>query len=125
MRLRLLGERGDVKSAERHEAALGAVVVGDAIRAGGVGDVDLDHDQVGPIVGVEPLDVLVDDHGFVVGRQIRGERGQTERREQGVFDRAPVGAGGFGQRGENERDAKRAGRGRHLANYFTIKSDLP
>ena len=99
-------------------------MVRDAIRAVGVGDVDLDHDQVGPVVGIERLDVLVDDHGLVVRRQVRGQRGQAERREQGVFDRAPIGAGRFGERGEDELDAKPAERGRHAPITLHYKSNL-
>ena len=82
MRLRFFGQRGDVESAERHEAAAGRGSDRRCDRRAGIGDVDLDHDQVGPIVGVEPLDVLVDDHRLVFGSQVGGKRGQTERREQ-------------------------------------------
>ena len=54
-----LGQRGDVQAAERDVRALAAVVIGNPIRAIGVGDVDLDDDQVRVIVEIERLDVLV------------------------------------------------------------------
>jgi hypothetical protein len=105
VRRRLVRQRRDVQAAERDERSPRAVVIGETVGAVGVGDVDLDDDQVRTVVGVEPLDVLVDNHGVVVGRQIRGERGEAERREQRVLDRTPVRAGRFGQGREDELDA--------------------
>ena len=104
-----------MQSTQRHEAASGPVVIRDPIGALGVGDVDLDHDQVGAIagIGVKVLDMFVDDHRLVFGSQVGGQRGQTERRKQGVLDRAPIGAGGLGQRGKDQSDAKAARRCLH------------
>ena len=97
-----------MQSAERDEHPAGAVVVGEPIRTVGVGDVDLDDDEIGLVVSGQPLDVLVDDHRLVVRREVGGERGQAERRKERVLDGAPVRTGRFRQRGEDELDAKRA-----------------
>ena len=56
----------------------------------------------------EWLDVFVDDDGVVVWREIGGERGEAERREQRVLDGTPVGIGGLGERGQDEFDAQAA-----------------
>jgi hypothetical protein len=56
--------------------------------------------------------VLVHDDRAVVGIEKRGERRETERREERVFDRTPVRTGGFGQRGQNQLDAEGAAAGR-------------
>ena len=71
VRRRLVGQRRDVQAAERDEHASRAVVVGERVGAARVGDVDLDDDEVRPIVGVERLDVLVLDRRLVVGRRDR------------------------------------------------------
>ena len=44
-----VGQRSDVESAEADERADAAVVVGDLVGAVGVGDVDLDDDEVGRV----------------------------------------------------------------------------
>ena len=109
VRRRLVGQRRHVQAAERDEDAFRPVVVGDAVGAARVGDVDLDDDEVGRVVGVERRDVLVHQHRLVVGPEIGRERGQAERREQRVFDRTPVRAGGLGQRRQDELHAQRTG----------------
>ena len=109
----LVGKRRHVEPAERHETALRPIVVRDAIGTVRVGDVGLDDDEVGPVARVERLDVFVDDHGFIVWSQIGGERRKAERREQGVLDRAPIGAGRFRERRENELHAEPPGGARH------------
>lgn len=58
-----------------------------------VGDVNLDHDEVRCVLESEWLYVLVLDYGAVVRRQIRGKSGESKRREERVFDWAPVGIG--------------------------------
>ena len=100
------GKGSDVQASETDERALAAIVVCDAVGAVGVGDVDLDYDQVGGIVDGERLDMFVDDDGVVIGSQICGEGGETERRKQRILDRAPIGAGCFCECGENEFDVE-------------------
>ena len=106
-----------MEPAERDEGALRPIMVRQAIRAVRVGDVNLDHHEVRAVIGIERFNVLVDDYRLIVRRQVRGERGQTERREQGVFDRAPIRAGRFGERGEHKLDTQCL---HHCVNYFTI-----
>ena len=103
-----------MQPAERDEHTSGPVQVRHAVRAVGVRDVDLDDDDVGGVVDRQRLDVLVDDPRPVVGGQIRGERGEAERREQGVFDRAPMGAGRFRESREDELYAEQPVCARHL-----------
>ena len=57
-----------------------AVVVRDAIGTVRRGDVDLDDHQVRRVVQVERLHVLVLNLHVVVLAQVRGQRGQAERR---------------------------------------------
>ena len=101
---RLLGQRGDVQAAERDVGALGAVVVGERVGAGGRGDVDLDDHQVRLVVQVEPLHMLVLERHLVVVIQIAGERRQAERREERVLDGPEEGAEGFGERRQDHLD---------------------
>src|SRR5262249_15011747 len=61
-----VGQRRDMKTAQANKNSFCAVVVGEAIRPVCVGDVDLDHDEVGAVVGSQRLNVLVSDAGFVV-----------------------------------------------------------
>ena len=100
----LLWKRRHVQTAKRDEAAPCPVGVRQAIRAVGVGDVDLDHDQIRrtAVVDRQRLDVLVFDRRLVVGRQVRGERRQAERWEERILDWAPEGARRFGQRRQDE-----------------------
>ena len=95
----------DVEAPQRDVRASRAIVVRDPVGAIGVGDVDLDDDEVGMIVEIELLDVLVLESDFEVGIEIGGEGGQAQRREQGALDRAPEGARCFRQRREDELDA--------------------
>ena len=66
VRRSLLRQGGDVQPAQRHEAALGAVVIGQRVSPVGVGDVDLDDDQVRGVVGPQHLDVVVHQFRLVV-----------------------------------------------------------
>lgn len=87
-----------MEAAKRDVCTLASIVVGDAIRAIRVGDVDLDNNQVRLIVQLQRLDVLVLEADVGIGREAGGEGRQAERGKQRVFDRSPVGAGGFGER---------------------------
>src|SRR5688572_31031023 len=53
-----------------------------------VGDVHLHDDEVGAVVEPEALDVLVVDRHLVVRVEVAGQRGQPERWEERVLDRA-------------------------------------
>ena len=55
----LLRQRRDVKAAEQDVGPSGAIVVCDLVGAVGIGDVDLDDDQVRLIAQVELLNMLV------------------------------------------------------------------
>ena len=110
---RFVRQRGDVKAAEDDVRAARAVMVGDAVGAVGVGDVDLNDHQVGVIVEVQRLDVLVLKRDLEIGIEIRRQRRQTERREERVLDRSPVGAGGFGQRRQDQLHAPQRAQGGH------------
>ena len=107
------GSDGHVQAAEDDEHALGAVRVGERVGAARVGDVDLNGDEIGTVVAWSGRDVLVDDLGLVVWVEVGGERGQAERREQRVFDRPPVRAGGFGQGRQDELHAQAVPMERH------------
>jgi hypothetical protein len=102
MRRRFVGQGGDVQSTERDEAAARSIQIGKPIRPIRIGDVDLDDDEIGRIVERERLDVFVFEDGAIVGVQIGGERGETERRKERVFDRPEERAGGFGEGGKDE-----------------------
>ena len=52
-------QRRHMQAAKRDVGAFRPVVIGQAIRAVGRGDVDLNHDQIGLVVQVERFDVLV------------------------------------------------------------------
>lgn len=97
-----VGQRGDVQASERDEGSLAAVTIGDAISTEGRGDVDLDHNEVGSVVQIELFDMLVNERDFVVRIQIRGERGESEGREERVLDWAKQGTGGFREGGQDE-----------------------
>src|SRR5688572_3633437 len=105
MRCRLVGQRRDVQSAQCHVGALASVVIRDAIRAIRVRDVDLDHHQIGLIVEVEWLDVLVLQTNVERRIEVRRQGRKTERRKQRVLNGSPVGAGGFGERREDQLHA--------------------
>ena len=96
-----------MQTTERDVGALTTVVIGDPIGAIGIGDVDLDHDQVGLIVQVKRLDMFVLERDVEGGIEIRRQRREAERWKQRVLDGAPVGAGGFGERGKDQFDASR------------------
>src|SRR5205823_7019837 len=98
LRRRFVGQRRHVQSAQRDERAPGPVLVGEAVGTIGVRDVDLNQHQIGLIVKGERLHVLVDELQAVIRVEKRRQRGEAERRKQRVFDRPPIGAGGFGER---------------------------
>jgi hypothetical protein len=102
MRGGFVWKRRHVQAAEGDEDASGAVVVREPIGAVGVGDVDLNQDEVGPVVDSQRLDVLIDDRGVIVWIEEGGERGQAKGREEGVLDRPPVGAGRLGERRQDQ-----------------------
>jgi hypothetical protein len=102
MRRCFFGQRRHVKAPEGDEAASRAVGVRDRVGAKGIGDVDLDDDQVRGVLDRQALDVLVNDRGLVVVVQIGGQCCEAERREQRVLDRPPVRARRFGQGGQDE-----------------------
>jgi hypothetical protein len=104
----LVGERRDVQTAQRDDDASSAVGVGEAVGALRAGDVDLDDDEIGCVVLADRRDVLVLDDGLVVGREVRGQHRQSQRRKERILDRPPVRTGGFGQRRQDELDAKRS-----------------
>ena len=113
-----------MQAAEGNEDALRPVVIRQRIGAPRAGDVDLNRDEVRPISSVDALDMLVDDGGFVVGLKVGSERREAKRREQRVFDRSPVRAGGLRQGGEDELDAKRTVRGGHLRRQYDIANNF-
>jgi hypothetical protein len=94
-----------VQAAKRDEDSLRAIVVGNSVSAIGIGDVDLDHYEIRPVVDVKALNVFIADDGLVIGAQISGERGEAERREERILDGTEVRTGGFGQSGKNELGA--------------------
>jgi hypothetical protein len=95
-------QRRHVKPAHRHERAPGPVVVGDAIRAIRVRDVDLNQDEIRLVIKIKLLHVLVHEDSVVVRAEERRQRGKAERREQRVLDGTPIGAGCLRERGQNE-----------------------
>jgi hypothetical protein len=98
-----------VQAAERDEAAARSVQIGQPVGAIGVGDVDLDDNQVRDIVECQRLDMLVLDDRAIVRIEIGGERGKAERRKQRVLDRPEERTGRLGQRRQDELDAQRSG----------------
>src|SRR5687768_17277217 len=114
---RLLGQGGDVQPAHRDVYAATTIVVGDLVRSIGRRDVYLDDDELGTVVEVQRLDVLVMKTGLVVFAEVPRERGQSQRRKQGVLDGTEEGALGLREGGENELDAH-ARESVSDANYF-------
>jgi hypothetical protein len=72
-----VGEGCDVEATKADEGSAGAVVVGEAVGAVGVGDVDLNDDEVGVVVEGEGLNVLVMDFGVIVGGEVGSEGGEA------------------------------------------------
>ncbi len=102
---RFLRQCGDVQSAEHDIHTSPPVMVGDLVGAVGRADVHLDDHQIRRIRQVERFHVLVMDAHLVIGRQVARQRRQSQRREERILDRTPVGAGGFRESGENHFDA--------------------
>jgi hypothetical protein len=101
-----VGQRGDVQPSERDERAPSTVMIGKRVCPSRAGDVDLNHHQVRTIVEPETRDMFVLDRCCIVRLQVRGERGEPERRKQRILDWSPVGTARFGQGRENELDAQ-------------------
>ena len=78
------------------------------IGAIGIGDVDLDHDQVRAVVRPERLDMIVDQLDLVVGGEEGGQRRQAERWKQRIFYRPPEGALRLGERRQDHLDLHRS-----------------
>ena len=95
-----------MESAERDERAASAIGVGQLVRAPGIRDVDLNHHKVGTVVELQRRDVLVFEHGFVIGGQVGGERRESERRKERVFDGPPVRAGRLSEGRKDEPGSK-------------------
>jgi hypothetical protein len=95
-----------MQATESDKRTGGAIGVGEAVGAVSVGDVDLNHDQVGPSARVVRLDVFVHDRGVIAVFQIGRQRREAERGKQGVLDGAPERAGGFGQGRQDESDVE-------------------
>jgi hypothetical protein len=62
----LVGQRCDVETAQCDIGATPPIVVGDPVRTGRRGDVNLDDDEVGGIVEVDRLDVLIVERDLVI-----------------------------------------------------------
>jgi hypothetical protein len=108
VRERLVGKRCDMQTAERDVRTSRAVVIGDSIRAIRIRDVNLNQDEIGSILEIERHHVLVDQYRAIVGTEKRGERRETERREERVLDRTPVRARRLGERREDQFDGQRS-----------------
>src|SRR6185503_9729608 len=78
--------------------------------------------EVRAIVGVNALDVLINDDGLVIVTQVGREGCEPERRKQRVLDRAPERTGGFSQRRQDELHAKAT---RHCEVLCITKTTLP
>ena len=55
-------------TAQRRVTAARPVKIGKSVSAVCVGDVDLDHHQIGRVVGAEPLDMIIDQLFVLVGQ---------------------------------------------------------
>ena len=104
---RLVRARRDVETAEDDPHAAGPIAVGDRVGPLRRRDVDRHHDEVRVVVERQTLDVLVLELGLVVGIEVAGERGEPERREQGVLDRPEARIRRLQQRGQDELDLHR------------------
>jgi hypothetical protein len=79
---RFVGKRGHMQPSQADECILASIMVCDFVGAVGVGDVNLDHDEVGLITETQLLDMFVHNHRMVIGRQICGERGKAQGRKE-------------------------------------------
>src|SRR3982074_81381 len=93
MARRLVGKRRNVKAPQAHKNSLSAIVVGNAIGPVCVGDVYLDQDQVWLVVNTEWLHVLIHNDRFIIGSEVSGQGGQSQRWKQGILNPPPAGAG--------------------------------
>ena len=73
-----------------------------------VGDVNLDYHQFRIVIEAQRFDVLVDQGQLVRRRAVRRQRGQAQRRKQGVLDRPEERAGRFRQCWQDEFDTHAA-----------------
>jgi len=92
----LLRERRHMQPTQGDVDPAGPVVIREAIGPLSRCDIDLYGDQIGLIIPIQDLDMLVLNRDVVPVVQVRGQRRETKRRKQGVFDRPPVRAGGLG-----------------------------
>jgi hypothetical protein len=93
-----------VKAAQSNMRTPAPILVSDAIGAVCRGDVDLDHDQVRPVIQLKRLDMFVLDFSLIAIVQVPGERREAKRREQRVLNRAPQRARRLHQSGQDEFD---------------------
>jgi len=78
----LVRKRRDVQSPEHHVGTAGAVVIRDAVGPVGIGDVDLNDDEIGVILEVERFDVLVLDRDGEVRVEVCRQGREPEGRKQ-------------------------------------------
>jgi len=71
----------DVQPTQRYIRAARAVVIGDLVRAVGVGDVDLNDYEIRRIVELEFFDVFILQRDLQVRIEISSKRRQTKWRE--------------------------------------------
>src|SRR6266540_3693117 len=95
-----------MQASQANVRAAAAVMVGDFVRSLRGSDVNLNYNQIGLVVQVEGFNVFVL-QTVVVIVEISGESGKPQRRKQGIFDRTPERAFGFGQRRQNHFDFHR------------------
>ena len=73
---RFVGQGSNMQAPEADIGSFLPIVGGETVRTESVGNIDLDHNEVGLIVQSQPFNVFVNDCGLVVAIEIRGERGQ-------------------------------------------------
>src|SRR5499426_4896971 len=93
-----------MQASQANVRAAAAVMVGDFVRSLRGSDVNLNYNQIGLVVQIESFNVLVLQTDVVVIVEISGESGKPQRRKQGIFDRTPERAFGFGQRRQDHFD---------------------
>ena len=74
----LVGQRRHMQPIECDERAVRAIVIGQSVGSIGVGDVNLDDDEVGPVVRAQRLNVIVHQFRLVVVGQECGESGEPQ-----------------------------------------------
>lgn len=79
-----------MKAAKHDVNATHAIMIRDLIGPICVCDVDLNHDEVRVITQIKSLHVFILNCNIEVRIEVCSEGGQSERREQGIFDRTPI-----------------------------------